>query len=218
MGGQEPVDHYELLGVPPDASAKDIKRAYKKLVHAFHPDRRPGPTAEVVLRRLNESFAVLRDPEKRQHFDWLRAQRQPPKASTAPPPKEAAAAKEAGPTRTPPPSVDKGREKVARPASTAPRPRDEDEVSRRREGRVRRHYAQRLGRVARREGAKTVAQHAELLDDLAQAYESEERPARRAAPRRVLWIAFVVVLFGLAGWAAMQAADLGEQTQPTVRP
>lgn len=63
-------DYYEILGITRDASADDIKRAYRKLARQHHPDvNGNGPEAEETFKDLGEAYAVLSDPEKRQRYD-----------------------------------------------------------------------------------------------------------------------------------------------------
>ena len=63
-------DYYEILGVERDASAADLKSAYRKLALACHPDRNPGdPEAEARFREASEAYGVLCDPEKRARYD-----------------------------------------------------------------------------------------------------------------------------------------------------
>jgi DnaJ-class molecular chaperone len=67
-------DYYEILGVPRSASQADIKKAFRKLARAHHPDRNPGDsTAEKRFKDINEANAVLSDPEKRKQYDLLGA-------------------------------------------------------------------------------------------------------------------------------------------------
>lgn len=64
------TDYYELLGIARDADAAAIKASYRKLALKYHPDRNPGDTdAEETFKQLNEAYAVLSDPEKRQRYD-----------------------------------------------------------------------------------------------------------------------------------------------------
>src|SRR5688572_1609715 len=63
-------DYYEVLGVARDASAEDIKSAYRKAALQHHPDRNPGVhEAEMRFKEAAEAYAVLADPEKRARYD-----------------------------------------------------------------------------------------------------------------------------------------------------
>ncbi|MGI8576972.1 MAG: molecular chaperone DnaJ [Nocardioidaceae bacterium] len=63
-------DFYQVLGVPKDASAEEIKKAYRKLARANHPDSKPGdPAAEERFKSISEAHSVLGDPEKRKSYD-----------------------------------------------------------------------------------------------------------------------------------------------------
>ncbi len=63
-------DPYEVLGVPRDASADEIKSAYRRLARKYHPDVNPGDTeAEEKFKEIGSAYSVLSDPEKRQRFD-----------------------------------------------------------------------------------------------------------------------------------------------------
>ncbi len=62
-------DYYEILGLPRDASASDIKKAYHKLAMKWHPDRNKSGEAEEKFKEIAKAYAILRDPEKRARYD-----------------------------------------------------------------------------------------------------------------------------------------------------
>jgi len=65
-------DFYETLGVARDVSDEDLKKAYRRLVLQYHPDRNPGDrTAEEKIREINAAYEVVGDPEKRRAYDRL---------------------------------------------------------------------------------------------------------------------------------------------------
>ena len=64
-------DYYEILGLKRDASNDDIKKAYRKLAHKFHPDVSKDPKGEEQFKEVAEAYQTLKDPEKRAAYDNL---------------------------------------------------------------------------------------------------------------------------------------------------
>jgi molecular chaperone DnaJ len=63
-------DYYEILGVARDASAEEIKKAFRRLARESHPDANPGDaSAEARFRSVAEAYEVLSDPNKRVRYD-----------------------------------------------------------------------------------------------------------------------------------------------------
>lgn len=62
--------YYEILGVDEDASADEIKKAFRKLAKQYHPDRNPDdPQAESKFKEINEAYETLSDPQRRAEYD-----------------------------------------------------------------------------------------------------------------------------------------------------
>ena len=63
-------DYYRTLGLTLEASAQDIKKAYRKLAMQYHPDRNGGnPESEERLKEINEAYQILGDEEKRRRYN-----------------------------------------------------------------------------------------------------------------------------------------------------
>ncbi|MDQ3348836.1 MAG: DnaJ domain-containing protein, partial [Acidobacteriota bacterium] len=64
------MDYYVILGLGPDASPAEIKRAYRRLARRYHPGINPGDrAAEAMFARISEAHGTLSDPERRRHYD-----------------------------------------------------------------------------------------------------------------------------------------------------
>jgi molecular chaperone DnaJ len=65
-------DYYEVLGVSRDASADELKRAFRRLAMQYHPDRNPdNPQAAERFKECSEAYGVLSDPDKRRSYDMF---------------------------------------------------------------------------------------------------------------------------------------------------
>jgi molecular chaperone DnaJ len=65
-----PRNYYEILGVRPEATEAELKKAFRSLAMQSHPDRNPGDKqAEERFKEINEAYGVLSDPDKRAHYD-----------------------------------------------------------------------------------------------------------------------------------------------------
>lgn len=62
-------DYYEVLGVPRNATAEELKSAFRRLARQFHPDVNKAADAEERFKEINEAYAVLSDDEKRAAYD-----------------------------------------------------------------------------------------------------------------------------------------------------
>ena len=68
-------DYYKILSVAKDASADDIKKAYRRLAHKYHPDVSKAADAEEKFKEVAEAYATLKDADKRAAYDALGTQR-----------------------------------------------------------------------------------------------------------------------------------------------
>jgi len=63
-------DYYATLGVPPEVSPDEIKKAFRRLARETHPDANPGdPKAEARFREVAEAYEVLSDQDRRHRYD-----------------------------------------------------------------------------------------------------------------------------------------------------
>jgi len=62
-------DYYEILGVSKGASGDEIKKAYRKLALEWHPDKNKATEANEKFKEINEAYAVVSDPKKRETYD-----------------------------------------------------------------------------------------------------------------------------------------------------
>ena len=68
------IDHYKVLGVKPDASADEIKKAYRRLAKQCHPDSTGGDKAkETRFKEISQAYDVIGDKEKRAQYDAVRS-------------------------------------------------------------------------------------------------------------------------------------------------
>ncbi|XP_065124642.1 dnaJ homolog subfamily B member 9 [Paramisgurnus dabryanus] len=66
-------DYYEILGVPKEASDRQIKKAFHKLAMRYHPDKNKSPDAEAKFREIAEAYETLSDDKRRQEYDQMRS-------------------------------------------------------------------------------------------------------------------------------------------------
>ncbi|XP_062339012.1 dnaJ homolog subfamily B member 9-like [Osmerus eperlanus] len=64
-------DYYDILGVPRDASQRQIKKAFHRLAMTHHPDRNKSPGAEAKFREIAEAYETLSDDQRRREYDQV---------------------------------------------------------------------------------------------------------------------------------------------------
>ena len=68
-GSASPKDYYAILGLDRNASESDIQKAFRQKARTLHPDINKAPDAEERFKEVNEAYAVLSDPQKREYYD-----------------------------------------------------------------------------------------------------------------------------------------------------
>jgi molecular chaperone DnaJ len=64
------ADYYQILGVDKNASQDEVKKAYRKLAHKYHPDKNPdNKESETKFKEINNAYEVISDPKKRNDYD-----------------------------------------------------------------------------------------------------------------------------------------------------
>merc|ERR1719171_2492264 len=82
MAPEAKKDYYSILGVPRNATAEEIKKAYRRLALKYHPDKNPDPLAAGVFVEIVEAYEVLGDAERRAEYDTGGRTRAPVPAPT----------------------------------------------------------------------------------------------------------------------------------------
>lgn len=81
MSDRSGIDLYQVLGVPRDATAPEIRRAYRRLARQHHPDVNPGPDGTRRFAAVAHAYETLHDPARRADYDHTH----PPPAAVTPP-------------------------------------------------------------------------------------------------------------------------------------
>jgi curved DNA-binding protein CbpA len=69
------TDPYTTLGIPRDASERQVREAYRRLAMRYHPDRHPGEGTSERMGRVNEAWHILSSPIRRRRYDAATADR-----------------------------------------------------------------------------------------------------------------------------------------------
>ena len=62
-------NHYNTLGIAPNATEDEIKKIYRSLAMRFHPDRNQAPGAEARFKAITKAYEILSDPVKREEYN-----------------------------------------------------------------------------------------------------------------------------------------------------
>lgn len=163
------ADHYEVLEISDDASPAEIKAAFRRLAKKLHPDKQPGEDAAAQFQALTKAYEVLSDPERRKHFDWLRAHKG-----------GASIRSERAPERSEP---------EAPPTSPRPAPTAG-------EGARRRRHRYETARKVGEHGNENVQEHAAWLEEL-ERQELDASTARNKS-NATLWLAAMLLVIVIA--------------------
>lgn len=87
MHGTLRYDHYRVLGIARDATAQQVKQAYRERAKICHPDRNGSPQAGILFHAVHEAYETLRDAERRRIYDERLAGHRPVHAPQHPVPK-----------------------------------------------------------------------------------------------------------------------------------
>src|SRR3954467_1801673 len=63
------ANHYEALGLSPSATEEEVRRAHRRMVMRYHPDRNDDPAAGLRFQEVQEAYRVLSDPARRARLD-----------------------------------------------------------------------------------------------------------------------------------------------------
>jgi curved DNA-binding protein len=160
-------DYYQVLGVARDASADDIKKAYRRLARKYHPDVSKEPDAAARMSEINEAHTVLSDPERRAAYDAI------------------GQGHRAGESFTPPPDWDAGFEFSGRGTEGMDAGEYSDFFAELfgRMGRASRHSARGAAAAGRSFDARGEDHHAKVLLDLEDAWRGARRQITLRSPR-----------------------------------
>ena len=80
------INHYHILGIDSEASAEEIKKAYRKLSMKFHPDKNEGDQYfEEWTKKVNAAYEILSNPTKKSAYDFALSQAMEKKETAKPP-------------------------------------------------------------------------------------------------------------------------------------